>query len=181
MNQSVFQTKFQKWQTSFGTGDDPVYEKGSRWTNIGNSSLDKKFTELAELFLAANPEQRELIRDYFEGQSDLLWKLITYERRVAMLITTVEDSNWLRLGLAIASIENGRLDFRDSIVSLVILRYAAKRVGINPSSYFNDIIKISPREGIFINARDHSSWGVRGIVNAFGPEEWHKPWWKFWG
>ena len=182
MNQNEFETRFQSWQSSLGSGKDPAYSGEIDWNAIGDSPLDKRFTELAELFLASTFEQQQLIRDFFEDQNDLLWYLTLYVRRVAKLINTREDVRWLRLGLAIASVENRRLDFRDTLASLVILRFAAQRVGINPTPYFNEIIKISPSEGkeMLTNGRDHPSWDAKGIINYFGPEEWRKPWWKFW-
>ena len=182
MNQGEFETRFQTWQSSLGTGKDPAYSGEIDWKTIGHSALDKRFTELVELFGASTFEQQQRIRDYFGDQEDLLWNLVLYVRRVAKLINTREDIGWLWAGLVIASVENGRVDSRDTLASLVILRFAAKRVGINPNPYFDEIIKISPPPGRerLISGRDHPSWDAKGIINYFGPEEWRKPWWKFW-
>ncbi len=156
-----------------GEGDE-LYHDGRMWEDVGSRALDTRLTELAVLYLASDSEQRKLIGAYFSGNEKRLWELIIYVRRIAKLITSADDVNWFRLGLAAASIEGGRWDFRDLIVSLVILRFAAERVGIEAVPFFDEIIEMSnpTTHSIFNNARNHSTGDIEATVKAFGPEDW---------
>lgn len=172
-DQRDFESRFQALIALPGNGD-PIYFHDI-WKDIGRSPLDAKLTALTELFIAANSEQRQLIRDHHEEQHDRLWELIAYIRRVARLIVTKDDVGHLKLGLAAAAIEGGRWDYRDLIVSLVILRFAAERVGIDHVPFFNEAIKtvsMETNEAIFTNARDHSPENVEYTIRSFGPKDW---------
>lgn len=173
MDEDIFKARFQEWRLLPGEGD-PLYHDGRMWEDVGSCALDARLTELAKLYLASDSEQRKFIRAYFSGKEERLWELIIYVRRIAKLITSAEDIKWLRLGLAAASIEAGRWDFRDLIVSLVILRFAAERVGLEPLPFFDEIIEISnpTMNDIFNNARNHSTGDIEATVKAFGPEDW---------
>jgi hypothetical protein len=163
--------EFRKWsRLPDGAGylDTPV------WSYIGRRKLDRKLTQLADLYRRSDPVRRKDMRDYFEGQWDRLDEMWIYVRRVAKLIRSKKDTGWLRRGLAIAALEGGRVDYRDTIVSLVILRYGAERVGIDARPFFDEAITIaSPRSrGIFTNARNHRRSDVAYTVKEMGPPDW---------
>ena len=150
------------------------YENLVLWTGVGDHQLDQKLTQLADLYLAAAPARREAIRCYFENRREALDALWLYIRRIALLLWSSADVVWLRRGLAVAAIEGGRVDYRDTIVSLVILRHAAEHVGIVTRPYFDEAIPLVAADAVFIftNARDHRDRDVRYTVSAFGPPEW---------
>jgi hypothetical protein len=154
--------------------DGSGYRNTPIWAYIGHRKLDKKFTKLADLYRNSQPARRKEIRDFFAGQWDRLDEMWLYVRRVARLIKSKRDTVWLRRGLAIAAIEGGRVDYRDTIVSLVILRYGAERAGIETGLFFDEALPmVSPRSrGIFNNARDHHASDVRYTVITMGPPDW---------
>ncbi len=68
-----------------------------------------------------------------------LSNLILYMRRVASSITSEEDIWQLRQGLAAAAILQEREDYREIIASLAFLHGAARRAGINPEPFFQEV------------------------------------------
>src|SRR6185436_16879774 len=89
---------------------------------------------------------------------------------------TQEDAAVIRRGLAIAAIEGARMDYRDTIVSLVLLRHGGERAGIKVDPLFREIQReefivpeIKPH---FENARTHSASHIAATIRAFGPPEW---------
>lgn len=131
--------------------------------------------ELAVLYGEASPGQRAEIRRSLAGLDT--WDLVLYVRRVALPIHSPTDVDWLKKGLAAASIENGQFDFRDTIVSLVLLRYAAEKAGIDARQHFDETIAISDKAVVssLENARDHRPGDMRDIIYQFGPREWEQP------
>lgn len=72
-------------------------------------------------------------------------------RRVASSITSEDDISHLRKGLAAAAILQEREDYRDIIVSLAFLHCAARRAGINPEPFFQEVSGLArPETGEFI-------------------------------
>ena len=162
---------FQRWLRRAGSGD---YDRIDVWERVGKCALDRKLTALADLYLGSTPQRRRLIRDYFEGRTAGLDEMWIYVRRVARLIKGPQDAEWLTRGLVVAAIEGGRVDFRDTIVSLVILRYGAQRAGIRPRPYFTRVMKMAEGEArdVLANARDHDRADVLYTVAEMGPPDW---------
>lgn len=163
--------EFQAWREMPGDGG---YARIDIWQRAGRVPLDRKLTRLAEMYLEADAARREQIRAYFADKIAALGEMWLYVRRVARCINSADDVEWLRRGLTVAVIEGGRIDYRDTIVSLVILRHAAERAGIDPRGYFDEAIKFadSATRPILRNARDHSHADVLYTVRAFGPRDW---------
>jgi hypothetical protein len=99
-----------------------------------------------------------------------------FVRRMGMRLQKPEDIDWVRRGLAIAAIEGGRMDYRDTITSLVLLRHGAERLGIAVDPLFRQIQQpeyLAPEnKPLFENARTHSADNVAVTVRAFGPKIW---------
>src|SRR5262245_53080559 len=134
MDQATFEASFQQWQLAY-LDDNATYPEDV-WTQIGAHPLDLRLTELADLYLSANPDQRLTIYKDFQNDQPRLWELLVYVRRMTKMLATPADDQWLRRGLAIAAVEGARSDFRDTIVSLVILRWGAERAQIDTRRYF---------------------------------------------
>jgi hypothetical protein len=155
-------------------GRTHVYGDKNFWSRSVEPPLEPQLTELADLYWDASADQRRQIRESVGAR--LSMELFLYIRRVAIMIETRHDVAWLRRGLAIAAIENGHGDYRDTIVSLVILRFAAERVGIKTRKHFNDAIRIA-ETGVhetLKNARDHRESDVKYTIREFGPPEWRR-------
>lgn len=147
------------------------YKDSEFWMSIGETELDRHLTRLADIFIAAPQSEQQVVRDAVHPRA--LWNLIAFVRRLSILIILTSDPLWLRRALAVAAIEDGRFDFRDLIVSLVIVRAAAEQVGIDHIPHFNWCIdSLSPTShDSFINARDHSPSDILDILHNFGPAE----------
>jgi hypothetical protein len=167
----VDDAEFRAWES---LPDGRGYTSTPTWSSVGVHDLDQKLTRLADLYRAADPARRAAIRDAFEGRTDVLDDMWLYVRRVGRLIRSAADVEWLRRGLAVAAVEGGRVDYRDTIVSLVLLRHAAERAGIDPRPHFDEAIALADASaaGIFENARDHDRDNVLYTVAGFGPHDW---------
>jgi hypothetical protein len=165
-----------EFQTWLKLPQDRGYCDTPLWSYVGRRKLDQKLTRLAELYRSATPERQRQIHSYFEGKQARLNEMLIYVRRVAKLIRLHRDVAWLRRGLAIAALEGGRVDYRDSIVGLVILRFGAERANIRTRRFFEEALPMASVEcrGIFENARDHGKGDVEYTIRAMGPPEWAK-------
>jgi len=125
----AFVVRVHKWKEIQGVPDDQAFNHSSRTV---------KLDVLADLYLDADAQTREQIRQLFDSgdQYELLHRLIS---RAASLIRSGKDVVWLRRGLAIAAIENGRFDRQDTIKRLIQLRQSAERAGMDVSSYFAEM------------------------------------------
>jgi glyoxylase-like metal-dependent hydrolase (beta-lactamase superfamily II) len=165
--------KFGAWRRLPGTGD---YARIGVWDQLGTCALDQRLSQLADLYLAAGTTTRKQIRDYFSGRGAELDELWLFTRRVAAQVRSPHDVALVRRGLAIAAIEGGRRDYRDTIVSLVLLRHGAERAGLQVDPLFREIqgteFLAPENRAYFENARTHAAEDVAVTVRAFGPPGW---------
>jgi hypothetical protein len=150
---------------------DLKYKERTFWKTVGTDPLDIRMTCLADFYIQCNASHRAKLRVLLHRKPT--WHFVAYVRRVALLILSEPEEKWLNRGLAIASLENAEFDFRDSIVSLVILRAAAEKVGLDPVPYFNAaIVDCDPAfVSTLENARDHKPKDVRDLLRMFGPPQ----------
>jgi len=116
---------------------------------IGEAPRDEAFGFLEELgraYLEASPQDRRAIRKAAGENSKLLHLMREYIARAATFIHSPADVPWLRSGLAVASIEDLRVDFRDDYLALGNLYLAAAHAGIDPLPHFAQAAEISSRE-----------------------------------
>jgi hypothetical protein len=108
--------------------------------------------ELCGLYLRADREERLLIRGFFNERARMMNYLHSYVGgRAARLVRSTGDTRWLALGLAAASINDQRVDYRDLLISLGKLWLAAEEVGIAPARHFSAAARISSREPVYGN------------------------------
>jgi hypothetical protein len=100
---------------------------------------------LADIYLQTTPEQRERIRSFFDGEGKRHVRdgLHGYISRAAKFLEETRDPKWLWRGLAAGSIEDQRIDWRDTLVTLGELYVAARRVHIRPKPYFKAVAQMS--------------------------------------
>lgn len=165
--------QFGKWKKLPGAGQ---YAKLGPWEKVGACDQDERWTRLADLYLRSDTQRRKQIRDYFGGRRGDLDEMWIYVRRMGQRLQNESDIHWLRRGLAIAAIEGGRVDYRDTIVSLVLLRHGADRLDIPFDPLYREIQQpefIAPENKLlFENARTQVAEDVAATVRAFGPREW---------
>jgi hypothetical protein len=102
-------------------------------------------------YLNATPQEREHCRSLVSDRKAVLNALLGYVHSAAKRVSSANDIDHLRLGLAAASIENCATDYRDDLVAFAGIWVAAERAGIDPSPYFRAVAKLSsdkePRGG----------------------------------
>ena len=161
------QKRFGRWQRMPGAEGYGDLDDGAA---LGTAAADLRYDALAELYLGGDSPQRAMIRRHFAARPDELEAMWRYVRRMARRIAAPDDAAALRRGLAIAAVEGGRCDPRDTIVSLVLLRHGAQRAGIDWTPFFRDIQDCVPTENrpLFETARTQSDADVAATVRAFG-------------
>ena len=105
--------------------------------------LQQTIDELCAFYLKGSDDERDHIRKLVEVYRSLHQGLLDHVVWVTRRIESSQDSAWVRRGLAAASIEDNRLDFRDLFVALGELYLAAARVGIDASHCFGEAAQLS--------------------------------------
>jgi hypothetical protein len=139
------------------------------WADPGKRELDAALQNVADDYIDF-PEVREAVRSQLREVGSL-WSLVLFVRRVGLLMKTPEGEQWLKRGLAVASMVDAKCDYRDLIVSLVILRSLAMGAGLSTDAAFDEAIGWSTERmhGILRNARNHAEADIRSTLAAFGP------------
>src|ERR687895_664115 len=133
----------------------PADPRDARFDALCALYLEADVAQRAQIAATFAPEVEESTRVYArtadwvasrERARNDLSNLIFYMRRVALSIDSGEDAWRLRLGLAAAAILQEREDYRDIIVSLAFLQYAARRGGIDPEPTFREVAALARPE-----------------------------------
>lgn len=112
--------------------------------------LHQTTDELCVLYLSVPSEQREQIRNLAAEPSRVInYHLFGHIGWAGKQVSTSGDGEWVRRGLAAASIENNRLDARDTFTALGGLYLAASSVGIDCSRYFQEIAELSSAQPLY--------------------------------
>src|SRR5574341_932475 len=176
MDQHEFDERFSRIQALYSAGDKSYQIKNEDdvWTNVGSTHLDNMFTELSALYLEADDNQRQMLYNFCGQQRAILENLYIYIRRIGKLISSPEDQQWLEFGIASALMEGGRIDYRDTIISLVLLRFVAETHDIDTKSVFDTFISSAPENmrSLLTNVKTHLPSDVHMTVQDFGAPEW---------
>jgi len=105
----------------------------------GVEPLDGAVAALCDRYLEASADDRASMRDFFRNRSGFRQNLLGYVFRAASALRRDPSPRWVRHGIVAAAIEDQGLDYRDSIVSLIVLRWAAERVGVDPRPEFESL------------------------------------------
>lgn len=105
--------------------------------------LNAAMDELCNLYLETNNQQRAEIRAWMASAPMVLRDLWGYIHRAAEQIRAGGGEQWLRFGLAVVSIEDLRVDYRDTLVGLGDLYRAAVEMKIDPRPSFAEIAAFS--------------------------------------
>ena len=116
-------------------GDDP------------RESAYETLDDMAASYLQAEPSARRSVRDELDRRPHVLHTLYAYIGRCAAKLREDGTDRWLYHGLAAASIEDGRWDFRDLYAVLWDLYVAAKAAGRDPGLAFREVGELSSGAG----------------------------------
>ena len=172
MNPSEFESLLPIFEPVLGPEAKRLrYADAEFWESIGTHPLDLQLSQLADFYGKCTATQRCTLRQSLNPVAS--WNLVVFVRRMALQILKTKDARWLISALRIACVENAMFDFRDSIVSLVIVRAAAESVSIDPVPHFAEALSQCDTEmaATLTNARDHRPNDVRDILREFGPSE----------
>ena len=144
------------------------------WDYTGKRELDDSIAVVADYYIqyqTARATIREELREF-----ESLWSLVLFIRRAGLLIKTDDGSNehWFNRGLATASMIDANCDYRDLVVSLVVLRSFAIDAGLDTDRKFDQAIEWSTDRmyDILTNARNHARESIDQTMAAFGPSPW---------
>jgi hypothetical protein len=104
-----------------------------------SSEHAKFYDDLCKVYLASSPRQRAQIRDAVRGQKGVINNLLGYVHASARRVRETKSKDWLRIGLAAASMRGDGPDFRDFLVALAELYVAALEAGLEPKAEFEAI------------------------------------------
>jgi hypothetical protein len=107
-----------------------------------NNAMDR----LCDFYLGATPEHRAEVRRFLGTQAHILHDLWGYTHRAAEHVRTGGGEPWLRAGAAVASMEDLRGDYHDTLAGLGDLYLAAVEAGLEPERVFREVAEISNDE-----------------------------------
>lgn len=139
----------QKWQIA--DGDTPV----------DYARLDEELIELAEIFARLDIAGQARVRAELAEMPHVRTQIYGTMHSMAGRLRETRDRHWLEVGLALAAIEGGYLDFRDLYVALGELWLAAEDAGIRPQRHFTAAAKMAGEE------RDSSGRSGQSLLPAF--------------
>lgn len=149
-------------------------DHSSIWDHVGKRELDESIAIVADYYIQFEAE-RAIIREELR-EFESLWSLVLFVRRAGLLIKLDAGSrvDWFHRGLAVASMIDANCDFRDLIVSLVVLRAFAIDAGLDTDQMFDQAILWSTDRmiGILTNARNHARENIDQTMATFGPLPW---------
>lgn len=100
------------------------------------------FLRLAALYRKGTPAQRELVRSAWTPRHG--WKLPSLTD--FPLKNPLPHAQRLATHLLFASIENLRMDWRDTLIGICAVYHIALKVGLDPKALFDDAASISAPE-----------------------------------
>jgi len=104
--------------------------------------LDAHLTALCQLYLSANAEQRQSLREFVQAAQSLPRHLLDLAARLCRFGVTA-GASWLDLALAALSIEDNQTGYLDTYVLLGELYLEALREGLDPQPYLRRAATLS--------------------------------------
>lgn len=169
---SDFQIKFENWKAKFAS--NKRWYDTDVWGNIGAHPLDVLMFDLAELYQSADKNQMLLIEKVPGSRFEWSWQMVLFIRRMAKLLNPSNFDEIIGAGLSISAIASKGDDFRDIIVSLTILKYAADRIGLDARPLFEKAMVNADEilKNILETTINSSKTSIKWVISNFGPNEW---------
>jgi len=128
------------------------------------SDLNDAMDQLCAFYLNATAEEREEIRQFLGGQGHILHDLWGYLHRAAEQVRAGGGEQWLRFGVTIASMEDLRADYHDTLAGLGDLYLAAVEAGLQPERVFRSVAELSSEKA-------SSEQSIRELLRNFEKTE----------
>jgi hypothetical protein len=111
-------------------------------------ALHELLDQVCDHYLECGPEEREALRLHLGMRRDALQEMLNHIGWASSHVASAQDHVSVLRGLAAASLQDHRLDFRDVYVALGDLYLTAVRAGIEASLCFQDVAAMSnPQPG----------------------------------
>lgn len=130
-------------------------------TPVDYARLDGELVELAKIYTQLSDAERAFVRAELREMRQVRSQIYGTMHSMARRLRDTRDRTWLDVGLALAAIEGGYLDFRDLYVALGELWLAAEDVGISPGRPFGAAARMAGDE------RDGLNHSGRNLLLAF--------------
>ena len=144
--------------------------------------------ELCILYLAADAAQRQELREFLitaDAIAEELWQ--NYPQYASSQLISSGDDIWLKRGLAAISLEDLRIDYRDTLGVLAWLwRAAVVHHHIDPQPYFQFVSELSNPNEVYPGQRPTREFLSRFRDSVYFKEHVQgllrlgRPWWAFW-
>lgn len=154
------------WDKSLGSLKQAIASASQTSSDVIREQLHRRLNELCSLYLDGSPEQRENIRALAGQHKHVLRAMCWHIGWAAGRMESPTDLVWLRSGLAAASIEDNRIDFRDMYLALGHLYLAAARIGIDPMSFFKEVGRMSSSQPSQL-AKAFKSGSMQNFLSEF--------------
>ena len=105
------------------------------------SDIVEKARQLALEFKALPPSERDFIKE--ELDSSVSHKLLSLSSYLAEFAINTKQSSWINTAITLHIIEDFRSDYRNNFRYLVLVAYAANKLGTNFSSIVDDILALA--------------------------------------
>jgi hypothetical protein len=166
-----------RWQQQ-GTQKSPLpkrdydFWRGDQYfVDPAPNTLDDELREVARRYADSDPQRRTAIRSSIS--MDGFYTLMTFFRRAAVFAVRERKAEIVRDGLiAVAMINQERVDFRDILMCLSLLYHAAGRAGAHPDEIFRQTAMLAePEVGKLIAGFVDQTPKSRSIRSSWGYDE----------
>lgn len=103
------------------------------------SEVDHEITDLINVFIQANPANREMILSKFDEEH--AFTFIAYSERMAALAVRQQSSQIILKGLIALIIDGFKYNPLESLTILSLHYHSAEKIGVNPASLFDEAAK----------------------------------------
>src|SRR5713226_2320478 len=126
--------------------------------------LNLAIDQLCSLYLDATPSERNQMRMFLGKQPHILHDLWGYLHRAAEQVRAGGGEQWLRFGVAVASMEDLRGDYHDTLAGLGDLYMAAVEAVLQPERVFRSVAELSSEKA-------SSEQSIRELLRNFEKSE----------
>lgn len=106
---------------------------------------DNKFIQLADLYLSAENEIRNAIRNELPDYCRMI--VLGFGDRMVVLADRLSDRDYLLRALVAHAIEDFRYDERENIIRLVVVNHVCEKLGEDPLKLFEEIANLCSDRG----------------------------------
>jgi hypothetical protein len=171
-----FLTLWRKWkfQHLFSSKTYKFRYSENIWEDINIHPFDLSLDKLAQIYLEASSTGKADIEKYVQRRDGLSWALVLYIRRAALRLQSKEEDILAYWAMGIALLASKSDDVRDIVISLMLLKVGAEKIGVDLKPLYN---KIDPSgltysKSIFYKAENQPNNSLIYAIKKFGPPEW---------